>query len=388
MKRQTTTAALACAFILGGLAYAQERAPDRTQDQMRAQQYQQDQTRAQQQRDQEYQRSQRETTQVSGTIDDLRIVQTNDRQQHLIVRVQPDDAQRGEFEFVDLGEAREVRGQDIQVDRGADISVQGRQGEINGRSILVAKEVTIDGKQVKLGAQTRQMSRYQDEQQQYEQQRLYRAPGQSVRDFQRQQQAPDRGRAQYQRDQFQQQARQDQMRRQYRDPSMHTGAAQGQMPVIRGEVVSTRDFSIAGVDDKHRLIKVSDARQQGRTWVVDLGPANALQDLDLKEGDRVMIQGEAGRIEGRPVLRAVQVAEVVQLERDFATRTDTQQPTQRLDEMQRERQQSQQDRAQQSAQARQKQQQQQQEQDESMRSRIGKPKTGSETQPTTSPDER
>lgn len=364
MKRQISIAALACACMIGAPALAQDQWQSQDQNQMRSLQ-----------------------DQISGTVEDLRIVQTQNQEQHLVLRVQLDDQQQGKTKFVDLGEARDIRNQNIQVNRGTNISITGEPGEINGRSILVANQITVEGQRYSLDDQTRQVSRYQNEQEYYEQQqRTYRAPGQSqdYQTWQSRDQWEQRDRRSSQ-DQARQMQQQDQYRQsqQYSQDQYRLQSSQyaDQSQVIRGEVLSTRDFSLEGQDKRHRLMKVKDASQAGLNWVIDLGPTDGLTEVDLEKGDRVLVQGQSGRLEGRQIVRATQVAKIVDIERKDMAQLQSQSSPQLSSQQQTDREQ------QRLIQEQISERQQSQQEDQSMQSRIGKPQTGSSDQSTTSPDQ-
>lgn len=284
------------------------------------------------------QQQQQQMQRLQGTVEDMRYVQTEQRQRHLVLRVQPEGAWQREYKFVDLGDAREVKNQNIQIERGDNISISGQRGQIRGRPVLVAEQIAVEGQQYALDTQTRRPGGLQEPQRQDRMRRMHQ---QYVPEEQRRQRGTPRSqRMGMDREQMDRMRQEHGQRQRTRDPfARETGQ---RLPVIRGEVVSMRDFSIQGVQDRHRLIKISDAREPGRTWIVDLGPTNAVQQLNLQEGDRILVRGQRGRVEGRPILRATQIAQFIDLEREF----QTQQQSQR-----------QEDQAQQSARARQQQEQ-------------------------------
>jgi hypothetical protein len=100
------------------------------------------------------------------------------------------------------------------------------------------------------------------------------------------------------------------------------GAPEGRTPqqtmagrvLVRGTVQDVRDVTLKGVPDKHRLIKI--ATPEGRHVIADLGTGKGFQDLNLQQGDRVVLLGEAARINDRPVVKARFAAELVALAPD------------------------------------------------------------------------
>lgn len=258
---------------------------------------------------------QTDTSRVSGTIDSYRIVALEGEPDgHLIVRITPKRSATGEdtFSYIDLGPARQLKGQNLRFDRDQEIVAIGYLGQFQGVPILVAERIDLDGQRYALQQpgqqQTAQPQRdqfRQDRSRQFRQQDFQRRQSQQPR-FERRdmQRHRDTGRLGFQQRDRQQRAYQ----RQEQDPAVH---------LVRGEVEAIKDFSIRGAQDDHRLIKISDAEQPDRTWIVNLGEKGKLEKLDLQEGDRVMVQGRTARIDGKPVIRATQLAEVVTLDEDL-----------------------------------------------------------------------
>lgn len=77
--------------------------------------------------------------------------------------------------------------------------------------------------------------------------------------------------------------------------------------IVLGEVVEVRELAVRDQDEPRRIVKLR--TEQGQTLVIDLGAASAtLEGVELAPGDRVACVGVLGRINGRPVLFAEQVA--------------------------------------------------------------------------------
>jgi hypothetical protein len=110
------------------------------------------------------------------------------------------------------------------------------------------------------------------------------------RDWDRQRNQYDQGR--FQRESGEQRSRYQQSGRQ----------RQADRRSVSGKVKSSREFSIQGRRQPHLLAKIE--TQQGKTVVIDLGPAQRLsqQNREVSEGDQVRARGESGRINGYPVL--------------------------------------------------------------------------------------
>lgn len=121
------------------------------------------------------------------------------------------------------------------------------------------------------------------------------------------------GRAQ--RPRYEQEQRFEQQARRERGPAATKGVAvtQGELMIL-GKVVETRDVNLSGIDEAHRLVKLR--TRDGKTVVVDLGKTGGkLEELDLQRGKWIACVGAVGRINGRPVVFAEHVADVVKIDR-------------------------------------------------------------------------
>ena len=92
-----------------------------------------------------------------------------------------------------------------------------------------------------------------------------------------------------------------------------TAQASGGTPTISGTVTDARGVNLQGVSDRHTLLKVRTS--EGRQVVVDVGAEASAKSLGLKKGDVVAAKGTMGRINGKPVLFARQVAQVMAVDR-------------------------------------------------------------------------
>src|SRR5690554_6238114 len=88
--------------------------------------------------------------QVQGTVDDQRVIQDRSNQQHLILRVQPQDARQGTYKFVDLGDPADLTSQNIRISQGDQIAVTGQQDQLDGRSVFAAEQITLEGQRYTL----------------------------------------------------------------------------------------------------------------------------------------------------------------------------------------------------------------------------------------------
>ena len=96
-------------------------------------------------------------------------------------------------------------------------------------------------------------------------------------------------------------------------PARPGDPSRGRQQMVIGTVTDTRGVSLKGVADRHALLKVK--TPDGRTVVLDLGAEDASKSLGLKKGQTVAARGPLGRINGRPVLFARQVAPVMTITR-------------------------------------------------------------------------
>lgn len=71
---------------------------------------------------------------------------------------------------------------------------------------------------------------------------------------------------------------------------------------VIGQVVDSRDLTIKGSQNKHRLLKLE--TPQGKRVVVNLGDATKLGQMQIAKGDRIYAVGKSARIGGKPVIFA------------------------------------------------------------------------------------
>lgn len=85
------------------------------------------------------------------------------------------------------------------------------------------------------------------------------------------------------------------------DLNIQTGTRQQ----VSGRIIEEKDTLVLGTDTKHKLVLVEE--QSGRRIVVDLGPAQALGNLDIKIGGEISATGKVGWVDGHAVFLAKQV---------------------------------------------------------------------------------
>jgi hypothetical protein len=92
------------------------------------------------------------------------------------------------------------------------------------------------------------------------------------------------------------------------------GPEQGQLPgsqrwQVVGKILDA-DATVPGLDRQHQVVHIR--TRDGQELVVDLGNRRGLQNLDLKQGQSLSIQGRPGSVRGQPVLFADEVGKVSQ----------------------------------------------------------------------------
>jgi hypothetical protein len=83
-------------------------------------------------------------------------------------------------------------------------------------------------------------------------------------------------------------------------------AGLGQSSRMQGQVIELWEGRLQNVDDEHTLALVR--LNQGQVMVVDLGPSDDIDDLDLDKGDQIVLVGRLGSIDGQQALLASSVA--------------------------------------------------------------------------------
>lgn len=262
MKHIGLTAALLSVVAWGTMASAQARgAQQGNQQQMR--------TARQQGQDAQARRELRNPVRVDGRITAVRTIQLcGDPNRHVLARIRTD---RGNV-VVDMGTVEEMR--NLRLRRNQQVSVLGRPGRINERPVVFANRLRAGGQAVAFARVI--PLQFGDRQAQLQ-------PGRR-----------QRGQTAAQRQTAQRMARQNYL--------------------LSGEVVETRQVTVQQHEHKHTLAKLRTA--EGRTVVVDLGPAKDLK-TKLDKGKTVAVIGKPGRINERPVLLAEALTEVERIDRTY-----------------------------------------------------------------------
>lgn len=167
-----------------------------------------------------------------------------DGKEHLLARV---DLESGRRIVVDLGPEENLR--NVRIDEGEMITFTGTPSRINNRPVIAANELRAGGRTVQIHT------------------------------------AMDRGAAGVWGMQDMQ------------------GMQQGQnLRQVRGEIQSTRTTRIDGAPEPHTLARLE--LDDGRTVVIDLGPEQDLQQLNLEEGDEIEALVQPAMINNRTVFKA------------------------------------------------------------------------------------
>lgn len=185
--------------------------------------------------------------------------------------------------------------------------------------------------------QQEQMTREQRERRQRQMTRMER----QERDRQRQQQSRSEREGQMERRQRSERQMTQADRQRQQQQRQRTQTSQQARRTVTGELVSLRTVSLKGERDKHVLAKVE--TQPGKVVVVDLGTERNFRqkNIRLNRGEKVTINGRAGRINGKPIM----VVERIRKERQQSGQARQGQSTQQKQNQQKQQKQQQQDAA-------------------------------------------
>jgi len=90
------------------------------------------------------------------------------------------------------------------------------------------------------------------------------------------------------------------------DPSGFLRYQRWQPRRVEGMIREMKSFVIAGIDEPHRLARMEAGGLE--PIIVDLGPEREIQELELQEGDPIVVHGVEGSIDEKPVLVALELA--------------------------------------------------------------------------------
>ena len=234
------------------------------------QQQQTAQNLARRQRQQNQQRARQSTTQtrdlhqVRGEIENIRRINFRDQQGERVPRVLANvRLDNGQRVVIDLGRRNP---ESLGVDRGDRVILRGRTVEMNGRDILLAQQVRIDGQRFNVRERSSQLA----------QQGVSRASSQG------------------------------------RGPQQEQGRS-GQSVEIQGQLEELQRANLGGIGDNRTVARVT--LQNGREVLVDLGADFAqrygqdrMQQLLRRadQGDQIRIRGQRQVVNGREIIQARQ----------------------------------------------------------------------------------
>ena len=288
MKRVPIMIAVLC---VAGWMTAGVRGQDSQQQQRQQSKQQQQQQQQQEKRQQDRQDQQKRIASVTGKLQDMRTVNVTGDGQHVLAKLL---TKSGKTIVVDLGRPQDLSGRKFR--RGQEISALGRGGRINGKPLIVADRIRDNSQREPLLTIVR----------------IVPMPTLTIVPQQPDgaaQQATDR-----QQQQQQQQQRQGQRQAQKQQGQQASGSSSPfHRHVISGKLLETREFTLKGKSGKHVLARVE--TPQGRQILVNLGKREGLQDVKLSNGEMIAATGAFARINGRPVLFADHIADLVAIDR-------------------------------------------------------------------------
>lgn len=280
---------------------------------------------------------------VDGKLLAYRKVRLNGQEkQHVLAKVQRDD---GSTVVLDLGPVDNLQARNTRLFRGMDIEAAGQPGRLNQKPILIVDRFIGDGTFHVLiplnEREARENRQFKSQNQQARSQQFRNQRANDWRQNQNQQfnnQSRNNQRLTNQpfdnrnwsdsrwgnqrfdqrfndQNRFQNQQRFNNQQR-FQDPQRFENQQRfnnnQRFPTVTGKLVDLRSVQIEGIDDSHNLAKLQTS--QGRTLIIDMG-TQELDELNLQRGDRVSVSGKVGRINGKPILFADQMAEIVQIDR-------------------------------------------------------------------------
>lgn len=217
------------------------------------------------------QRSSQQSQTFRGTVEAFRHTQLSDREgnqtTYSLAKVKLDN---GRTVVMSLGEKEEL--QKLNLEKGDQVSIQGTTGRLGGQRILIAQRVSADGENVSVNGRVAtfdQMNRSRPQSGQWDSRS----------------QEPNQNQTQNRSQNRQQQA--------------------NQTMQLRGTVADIESVQVDGAREAQSFARIE--LENGRSATVLLGTEQSLDDLDLEEGDFVMISGQQDTIEGKMVLRAQEI---------------------------------------------------------------------------------
>lgn len=223
------------------------------------------------------------STQVNGALQSYREINLQGQPEpHTVVKVRTND---GRIALVDLGPRVDLR--QMNLEQGDMVVAEGRRGTINNEPVLIATSIRAEG-------QSRQLrtSGVGDD--------LWLQGTQNRGD----QAAPRRERPPRAENRGSMTNR-DMQRRQYRTTQDRQMTAAATPTRLHGDLQSFGRVQLQGQQDAHTIVEMR--LDDGQRALVNLGPRVDPQDLNLKRGDTITVEGRRGRINQQPVLMATSI---------------------------------------------------------------------------------
>jgi hypothetical protein len=282
MKRLPTLIAVLC--VAGWMIpdATGQRSQQRSQPQEQQQQQRQaSQANANKQQQKEQGQQQKRVATVTGKLQDVRTVNIRGDGPHVLAKL---STQSGKTVVIDLGRPQDLSGRKFR--RGQEISALGRGGRINGKPVIVADRIRDRSQRESVLTIVRIVPLSPNAV----------ASGSDTTNAQTSNaQTSDQRQPQQQRSQQQ-------------------SASSSSRHVISGRLLDTREFTLKGENAKHVLARIQSP--QGGQILVDLGTREDLQDVKLTNGELIAATGKFSRINGRRVLFADHIADLVTINRD------------------------------------------------------------------------
>jgi hypothetical protein len=197
----------------------------------------------------------------------------------LAVLLQTDDGRRV---VVDLGPAQDLRNEDINIRSGSDLRVRGRYTTVGEYRVFMAHEVRSDGQWVEVSR------RAQPSEQQFREEERMRARGGREDEDRASARRTQRGG---------EEESAEEPERGGREANWQIDGMSFRQ--LNGEIRRMHEIRLP--EFKEAFLVALMRTDQGRKALAVLGPADELQDLDLRDGDHVAVQGLCLTVDGHPV---------------------------------------------------------------------------------------
>lgn len=245
-----------------------------------------------------------------GTVKAFRHTELKDREgtsdSYTLARVKLDN---GHTVVMSLGEKDRVERLDLE--RGDKISIRGQTGRLGDKDILIAQQIRANGSSVRVNGRVARLQEKSSENNYREMDQPYQRNSQASRNNNQNRQndryeqaSRDNNRA-WQNDRYEQTTRNNE---QNRSNTMR----------LNGTVEDFQSVHLDGTADAETFVRVE--LENGRSATVSLGKSASMGDLDLEEGDSIMVSGERDTVDGKTVLRAERIrveGEKVELSSNF-----------------------------------------------------------------------